>query len=444
MTTAKAPPAPDGLPVLGHALAFSRNPLAFLERAASEHGDVVALSMPGNAGVLVAHPDEIERVLVSDADTYPKGDFQRRELSGLLGDGSLIADGDTWRRRREALQPAFFARRIEAAEPVMRQATRRVTADWTAGDTIDVHDTATTLTLSVLAEAFLDVDAGGRDASAEPSFAGAHEDVADDADRIAAAADAIADRFAHDDAVPFYVPDWVPLPSHRRYRRAVSDLESIAYGLADTGADDASDVLAAILDSDLGREELRDELVTLLLAGHETTSTALTATVSLLASNPAVQARVYDTITDADDPTEAPLLRAAIDEALRLYPPVHLLMREAASDTELGGYHVPEGSLVVLPSWVVHRDARWWDDPGAYRPRRFVGESDRPEFSYFPFGGGQRQCIGRRFALQELRVALAELLADYRFEATANTAFDPSPGLTLRPGGSVEVRLRQR
>ncbi|MXR22437.1 cytochrome P450, partial [Halobacterium bonnevillei] len=335
-------------------------------------------------------------------------------------------------------------RRIEAAEPAMRRATRRVAADWTAGDTIDAHDTATTLTLSVLADAFFDVDAGGRDSSVDPSFAGAHEDVAGDADRIAAAADVIADRFAHDDGVPFYVPDWVPLPSHRRYRRAVSDLESIAYDLADTGADDASDVLAAILDSELGREELRDELVTLLLAGHETTNTALTAVVSLLAANPAEQARVHDALDDADDPAEAPRLRAVIDEALRLYPPVHMLMREAATDAELGGYRVSEGSLVVLPSWVVHRDERFWNDPEAFRPERFLGESDRPAFSYFPFGGGQRQCIGRRFALQELRVALAELLADFRFEATDETDFEPTPGLTLRPDGPVEVRVDER
>ncbi len=414
--------------MLGHALAFSRDPLAFLERSVGDHGDVVGLSMPGNSGVLVAHPAEIERVLVDDADAFPKGDFQRRELGGLLGDGSLIADGETWRRRRQALQPAFYARRVEAAEPAMRAATRQVAGDWRDGDTVDAFDAATTLTLSVLADAFFDVD------------------VADDHDTIAAAADAIAARFAHDEGIPFYVPDWVPLPSHRRYKRAVTDLEGVAYDLADTGADDASDVLAAILDSDLGREELRDELVTLLLAGHETTSTALTAAVHCLATNPGEQARVRDALDAADDPADADSLRAAVDEALRLYPPVHMLMREAAEPTELGGYRVPEGSLVGLPQWVVHRDDRWWDDPEAYRPERFIGDDtdDRPEFAYFPFGGGQRQCIGRRFALQELRVALAELLADYRFEATDDTDFDPAPGLTLRPGGPVEVRVRER
>ena len=425
--SAPAPPSPDGLPVLGHALAYADDPLSFIERATAEHGDVVGLSLPRTTGVLVAHPDAIERVLVADADQFPKGDFQRRELGGLLGDGSLIADGETWRRRRRALQPAFYARRVEAAAPAMRTATRQVAADWSDGDRIDVYDAATTLTLSVLADAFFDVD------------------VAEDADRIAAAADAIAARFAHDDGVPFYVPDWVPLPSHRRYERAVGDLEDVAYDLADTGADDASDVLAAILGSDLDREELRDELVTLLLAGHETTSTALTAALSLLAANPGEQARVRDALLAADDPANAPRLHAAIDEALRLYPPVHVLLREAAEDTQVGGYAVPEGALVGLPSWVVHRDGRWWDDPEAFRPDRFLGEdADRPEFAYFPFGGGQRQCIGRRFARQELRVALAELLADYRFEATENTNVDPAPGLTLRPDGPVEVRIRER
>ena len=425
--SAPAPPSPDGLPVLGHALAYADDPLSFIERATAEHGDVVGLSLPRTTGVLVAHPDAIERVLVADADQFPKGDFQRRELGGLLGDGSLIADGETWRRRRRALQPAFYARRVEAAAPAMRTATRQVAADWSDGDRIDVYDAATTLTLSVLADAFFDVD------------------VAEDADRIAAAADAIAARFAHDDGVPFYVPDWVPLPSHRRYERAVGDLEDVAYDLADTGADDASDVLAAILGSDLDREELRDELVTLLLAGHETTSTALTAALSLLAANPGEQARVRDAVLAAADPADALRLRAAIDEALRLYPPVHVLLREAAEDTRIGGYHVPQGALVGLPSWVVHRDGRWWDDPEAFRPDRFLGEdADRPEFAYFPFGGGQRQCIGRRFARQELRVALAELLADYRFEATENTNVDPAPGLTLRPDGPVEVRIRER
>jgi cytochrome P450 len=425
VTQRQRPPEPDGLPVLGHAIGFGRDPLAFLERAVADHGDVVGLSVPGNRGVLVAHPDEVRRVLVDDAERFPKGDFQRRELGGLLGDGSLIADGETWRRRREALQPAFYARRIESTRPAMREATERVAADWRDGDVVDVHDAATTLTLSVLANTFFDVD------------------VAANADRIAAAADSIATRFSHEDGVPFFVPDWVPLPSHRRYRAAVADLEDVVYEILDGGATDASEMLAAVLDSELDREELRDELITLLLAGHETTSTALAATVSLLARHPDEQAALRESLGAADDPTESTHLAAVVDEALRLYPPVHLLLRESAEDVTLGGYDVTEGTLVGIPTWAIHRDARWFDDPETFRPERFRGDPDHREGAYLPFGAGQRQCIGRRFALQELRTALATLLADYRFEATDRSDVDPAVGVNLRPGGPVEVRVRE-
>jgi cytochrome P450 len=426
MATTQRPPEPDGLPVLGHALAFSRDPLSFLERAVADCGDVVGLSVPGNSGVILAHPEHAERVLVTDADRFPKGEFQRRELSGLLGNGSLIADGDEWLRRREALQPAFYARRVEAARPEMRAATERVAADWTDGDRVDVHDAATDLTLSVLAHAFFDVDV-------EP-----------EADRIAAAADAIAARFSQEDGVPFYVPDWVPLPSHRRYSAAVSDLDDVAYDLLDGAAGDVSDVLAAVLDSDLSREELRDELVTLLLAGHETTSTALAATVFLLATNPDEQARLHDALQSTSDPLDCDRLRAVVDEALRRFPPVHLMLREAGGSTEFDGYRIPAGALVGVPTWVLHRDDRWWDAPDEFRPDRFLGDPAHPEFAYLPFGAGQRQCIGRRFALQELQVAVATLLGDYRFEATDETAFEPAVGVNLRPGGPVEVRVRER
>ncbi|KPN29578.1 cytochrome P450 119 [Halolamina pelagica] len=246
------------------------------------------------------------------------------------------------------------------------------------------------------------------------------------------------------------MPDWVPLPRNLRYRRAVDRLDGFVDRLLAERRENAvaggSDLLSVLLAAGMDDTEVRDHLVTFLLAGHETTALALTYTLYCLATHPDEQAAVAAEVAKLDDrpgmDDSLPRTGRAIREAMRCYPPVHLVMREAVADDTVGGYHVPAGSLVLCSQWATHRRPGLWDDPGSFRPDRWEA-NDRPQYAYFPFGAGPRICIGRRFALLEARLVLARLLQTFRVEPVTEE-LDLAASMTLAPAGSVEVRLRER
>lgn len=447
-TTASAPPEIDGLPVLGSTVSVVRDGLGFAERV-FERGDVVAYDAFGERFVAVADPDVVESVLVSRNDEFVKGEWETTFGQLVAPEGLAFTEGEQWRRQRTALQGSFTPAKVQSfADAVVDRATA-LAADWADADEVALRDDASRFTLDVLAHTLLDVDLDGPRG-----------------DVVIDAVDAIAD---YTSPLAIAVPEWLPLPAERRYRRAMADLDDLVATLVaerrgasasgEAPADeDRADLLATMLeavenDDGLREDELRDQLVTFLGAGHETTATALTYAIWLVAGDPGVRERLdaeLDAVLDGRDPgfADVPALEyteAIVEEALRLYPPVYSIYREPVAATTVGGYRVTPDDTLQLSTYDVHRDPRWWDSPTEFRPERWLDDDesdpetddDRPEYAFFPFGGGPRHCIGMRFARMELRLALATLANRLEFEQLGG--IDPRARITLDPG---DVRIR--
>jgi cytochrome P450 len=405
------PPGPDGLPVLGCTLSFLDDPFEAYERWAAEYGDVVATDIGSRTFVMVAHPDPIEEVLVTEQDHFVKGDFQRSQLGDIVGDGLLLSEGEFWQAQRERLSPAFFLDRIAEYGETMVGETR-TRAEWDSGETIVLNDELQQLSLAIMARTLF----GFEISEAEGTFADT--------------ARTISERFnlAH---LSTYLPEWVPTRRNRRYRRALSDLDTVIYRLIDQRRaasetpDDLLDILVAAADdpsTDIDDESLRDEIATVILGGHDTASLAMTYTLYAVATHPDVEERLLEeideTLADGDPTTDdlgsLPYLDAVVREAMRLYPPAYTLFREPTSEVELEGYTIPEGATVTIPQWIVHRDGRWYDEPTTFDPDRWIDGLELPEYAYFPFGGGKRQCIGMRYGRMETKLVVATLLQSFR------------------------------
>ena len=296
------------------------------------------------------------------------------------------------------------------------------------------------LTLRILARTLFDVDLGGERGRTVRNFAAALRDYVDSM------------------GVNVFLPEWVPTPSRRRHERATADLDELVATLVAERDGEGDDLLSTLIGAEfpdgsaMDPETVRDQLVTFLFAGHETTATALTFACWLLAGREDVRKRLdaeLDAVLGDRDPTVADLpelvyVDGVVREALRLYPPVYAVYREPRETTSLGGYRIPADATLQLSIYGVHRDERWWDDPEAFRTDRWADSGgtggDRPEYAYCPFGGGPRHCIGMRFAATELTLALATLARRVEFDRVTET-LDPEMNVTLDPG---EVRLRTR
>ncbi len=444
--------------MLGNVHELASDALGFYERRSAEHGGVVRYDVFGTESYLVTDPEAIGQILVADHDRFVKGEMPREQLGGLLGDGLFLAEGEAWREQRTAIRSAFFRERVAAHGDAMVERARETAASWEDGGVVDLHAAATEYAFAVLAESLLG------------------SDIERERETVRAAAEAITDRFDMRRPTSF-LPEWLPTPTNRRYRRRLDALRETIRDLvaerraagppADPGAaDDLLGTLVAAAELGALDDELVDNAVTFLFAGHETSALGLTYALYCLADAPEFQARVHAEVASLGaDPTpadlrECPTLTAAVDEALRLYPPVHSFFREPTEPVSLGGYRVPAGVVLTLSPWAVHRDGRWWDDPETYRPERWLRETEdggvvhgddrpgpatgeRPEHAYFPFGGGPRHCVGMRFARQELRLAIGTLLRRVRLEpVTAELSVQASAN--ARPDGPVRVRVHAR
>lgn len=432
-------PGPRPVPVLGHLLAFRRDRLSFLRDCVREHGDVVALRLGPYRVHVLAHPDHVRDVLVTAPGAFRKSPVLQRARA-VLGDGLLTSEGEAHRRQRRVVRPAFHPGRLAAYGQVMVGSADAVAARWRAGEPVDVHAEMVRSTLGVAARALLG------------------SDVEADVDAIEAGIDDLMSAYRLLFAPFGRVLQRLPVPPTRRMQRARRRLDAVAWRLIaehERDVGDRGDLLSSLLAEAGGsRRAVRDQALTLLLAGHETTANALTFAWHLLARHPQAEARLHAEVDAvlagrppaAGDIERLPYARAVLAEALRLYPPSWAMARQVVTERRFDGHLAPAGSVVVMPQWVVHRDPRWWPDPERFEPGRWTGGSDRarPRHAYFPFGAGARQCIGESFAWTEGVLTLATVAARWRLRAVPDQPLRLDPLLTLRPRGGLWLRPEPR
>jgi cytochrome P450 len=435
MATQQTPPGPRALPLVGNTHQWARDPNGFREQCAKEYGPVVNFEMLGWDTYMVTDPDEIERILVEESERFPKHDDSNSELKQIVGDGLITSQGELWERQREAIQPAFYMDHIREYADIMVSRSEEASARWQPGEPLEMREEMTRLTLEILVDAMF-----GRDIDIEER--GFYEAVEAFQKPMQPAYQPIT----------FFAPDWTPLPFLRRANRAHDHLHEQIDDIIETrrrGDDDRDDLVSMLLDADteMDDEQIRDEMMTFLFAGHETTALSLTFTWDLLSRNQGAADRMRAELDEAIDgrPTiedvfDLDYTEAVVKESMRLYPPAHEIRRQPTADVDIAGYRVPEGSLILLPSWVLHRDARFWHHPTEFRPERWLedGEGDRPEFAYFPFGGGPRHCIGHRFAMTEAQLILATLAREWTLERQYDD-LEVAPAVTLQPSGDVSM-----
>ena len=422
---------------------LNNNPLEYFTKVAREYGDVAGLRVLNFKTVFINHPSLIEEVLVTNARKYSKGRVLRANRH-VFGEGLLTSEGDFWLRQRRLAQPAFHRARVASYAATMVDYTERMVQGWRGGEERDAHQEMMRLTLEIVAKTLFDADVEG------------------DAQEVGKSLELLLEIGANFRRTIF-VPHWLPTPTNLRVRREVKQIEKILYRIiAERRASgrDAGDLLSMLLsaqDEDGSRmtdRQLRDETITLFLAGHETTASTLSWTWWLLARHPAVEAKLHaelDAVLGDRAPTldDLPKLRYTghlITESLRLYPAAWGMARLVVEDHEIAGYAVTKGMGVAMAQWVVHRDPRWYDAPEEFRPERWEDDLLKrlPRFAYFPFGGGPRQCIGNAFALMEAALILATIARKFRLPLVANHPVVPLASITLRPRHGVRVTLESR
>jgi cytochrome P450 len=419
--------------------------VGFLRTCAREYGDIVTFRTGPQRSFLLNHPDYIEHVLVTDNHRFIKP-FAFRRMRLFLGGGLLSSDGEAWRRRRRLAQPAFHKDRVAAYGALMVAYAQRRLATWNPGDVRDLHEEMMQITYEIVGKTLFDADVGDRAADVRSSLAVALEHY-----------QKLLSSFW------ILLPDAVPTPANLRLRKALQHLDSAVYRVIDdrqADGTDRGDLLSMLLrarDEDggrLSRRQLRDEVMTLMFAGHDTTALTLTWCWYLLAQHAEAEHRLHAELADVlggraptvDDVPSLTYTAMVVNEVLRLYPPAWGIAREAVEDCQIGGYHVPKGSIVLMSQSVMHRDPRYFEDPDSFRPERWANNLAKrlPKYAYFPFGGGQRLCIGNSFALMESALLIATIAQSYRFELAADRAVEPHAALTLRAKHGMRMVLHKR
>jgi cytochrome P450 len=440
----KFPPGPSfGLRRWSLGPLNSGDPLKYFTGIIREYGDVVGLRIFNFRILLINHPDHIEDVLLNHPRKFIKGRVLQANKR-VFGRGLLTSEGDFWLRQRRLAQPAFHRARIAGYASTMVEYTERLLDEWQDGEERDVHKEMMRLTLQIVGKTLFDAD------------------VERDAQDIGKSMELLLELGA-DFRRTLFIPQWLPTPTNLRLERAIRQIEKVLYRIiAEKRASgcDAGDLLSMLLaaqDEDGSRmtdKQLRDEAITLFLAGHETTANTLSWTWWLLAQNPAVEAKLHAELRTVlagrapslDDLPKLVYTNHIITESLRLYPPAWGTARTAIEDHEIAGYSVPKGSGVSFAQWTVHRDARWYDAPDEFRPERWEDDLLKrlPRFAYFPFGGGPRQCIGNTFALMETALILATIAQQLRFRLVEGHPVVPLASITLRPRHGIRTVLELR
>lgn len=430
------------------ALAVVRRPLALFEDLARRYGDVAGIRIASQPVVLVSDPDRIRDVLVTHGRLFHKGrGLERAKM--LLGEGLLTSEDELHLRQRRLAQPAFHRTRIAAYAETMSAYAARRAERWHDGERLDVAREMAAYTLAVVGKTLFDAD------------------IEREAHEIGDALGAAIEAF-NLSVLPFgELLEKLPLPVTLRFRRGRERLDATIYRLIAerrASGEDRGDLLSMLLmaqDSEgdgggMSDRQLRDEAMTLLLAGHETTANLLAWTWYLLSRHPEVEAALHAEVDavpaeqlGADDLARLPFTRAVLSESMRLYPPAWIIGRRALEPYRIDGHELPARTIVLTSQWVVHRDPRWWPDADRFEPARWMPggsalDPSRPKFSYFPFGAGTRVCIGEPFAWLEGTLALATIARRWRLRLVPGTPVVPQPIVTLRVRGGLPMTVHAR
>jgi cytochrome P450 len=438
------PPGPKGTLIGGNLRQFRTELLDFLLDTAREYGPLASFRVGPRRLFLASGPDLIEQVLVTDAKHYIKH-FGARAFKPVLGNGLVTSEGALWQRQRKLIQPTFMKTRVRSYARVMAELTNRMLDSWSSGKSVRINEEFEALTSKIALKTLFDLD----DPGDRERFSGA----------LKVAFNLMTARLRR----TFKLPLWVPTPANLDLQRAMAELDQTVQGFIASGRSRRQlghDLLSRLLlaqhedGTRMSDRQLRDEAMTLYLAGHETTALTLTCSWYLLSQHRQVDEKLlseWQHVLAGRAPTAEDLPRlsytaAVIAESMRLFPPVYVIGREATVDLELGGYQVKRGYTVLMSQWVNHRDLKYFPEPEEFRPERWEdGLAKRiPKFAYYPFGGGQRLCVGNTFALMEAAIVLATVGQRYRFTLDPEAVIGIKPQITLLPANAVPATLQRR
>jgi cytochrome P450 len=448
-TNKNQPPGPKGSFLQGVLPHFLQNPLQFLTQSAADHGDIVLLRFLNRRVYLLNHPDYIQHVLVNNQQNYLKG----RALAGtrpVIGQGLLTSEGEFHRRQRRLIQPAFHRRQIATFAGTMTAFTERHTAVWQEGQALDLHQELMRLTMATVTRTLFGLD------------------IAENNGEVAKTLNRLMEEFSLLDSSP--LGQWLnrlPTPRRRRREALLRVLDEAIYGFIGEGQrhrDEEENLMSLLLaardvegdGAGMSQQQLRDEVMTLFIAGHETTANALTWSFYLLSQHPEVAARLQTELAQVlagrlpaiEDVPALKYTRRVFSEALRLYPPAWIIGRTALANDMIGGYRIPAGSTVLVSPWVMHRHPAYWTEPSRFWPERFEPEQPAsqklPRYAYFPFGGGPRLCIGEPFAWLEGTLLIATLAQRFNFKLALTAQVACEPRVTLRPKYGLPVIIHRR
>lgn len=441
---------PRGRPLAGVLPELRRDSLGFLRRTFAEYGDISTYKLGPIRSHLIAHPDGVRQVLQENVRNYTKDHVSYGIIRWVAGNGLLTSQGDFWLRQRRLAQPAFHRQRIAAMGERMVERAAALYEGWeraaASGRPLLIGEEMMRLTLGIVGDALFGADVGEQTAAVDKGFNTLNAQV--------------VDRFRSFNLLP----PVLPTRADRQWRAALAELDRVVYAIiaerrrsgADTG--DLLSMLMLARDEETGAQmddkQLRDEVLTMLVAGHETTATALSWTWALLDTNPAAAARLHaelDAVLGDRLPTVADLpqlryTRMVLDESMRLYPPVYILSRKVLADDTIGGYRIPGGSSVDISPYITHRHPAFWEDPERFEPERFTPErvAARHKYAYIPFSTGPRMCIGNNFALMEGTLILATLARRFRPRLPDGRMPEALPLITLRPADGLPMIIERR
>ena len=424
---------------------FNRDSLGFVTRC-KDFGDVVRTRFLYVHAVFLYNPNDIEELLTTNAKGFRKAQSLRSPFfHRLVGNGLVTSEGDFWRRQRRLAQPAFHRQRISSYGDVMVAYTKRAIDSWRNGERRDIASDMTRLTLEIVVKTLF------------------NSDVSNDADHVREMLTTVVKPFASQATLKWILDNRLPTPGHRRYFNAVSEIDRIVFRIiAERRAvkSDEGDLLSMLLQaqdedgSQMTDAQLRDEVMTIFLAGHETTALALSWSWYLLATHPEVEKKFHAEIDEVlqgrtptvEDMRRLPFTEMIAKETMRLYPPAYAIGREALEETEIGGFRVPKKSQLFVFPWVTHRDERYFENPDSFDPERWTPERAEqiPKYAYFPFGAGPRQCIGNYFAMLEIVLLLATIGQRFRFSLAPDHKVEVLPVLSLRPKDGIKVMVEER